>query len=37
MADIMNSYSVFFDIDEEIEKMEEYYDGWKKSGWETGS
>ena len=27
MADIMNSYSVFFDIDEEIEKMEEYYDG----------
>lgn len=27
MTDIMNSYSVFFDIDEEIEKMEEYYDG----------
>ena len=27
ITEIMNSYGVFFDIDEENKKMEEYYDG----------
>lgn len=30
ITEIMNAYGVFFDIDEENKKMEEYYDGWEQ-------